>query len=301
MISAVVLSMNNEDTLDACLKSVIASAPSDKEIIVVDGHSTDSTPSILAKYQGKIRVVHDEGVGLGFARNLGVKNASNDLVAFVDPDVVCEKNHFLKILTYFNNHPEIAALDTAGIHPHVGTKIQKLESLFWNTAETGISSQLSLRGWSISFRRNVFDDVGGFCRGGSDDNDFTYRLRSRGYKILHIKTGSWHVPRRTLLDLLKEMKCWARNGAYLYYRWGNTPIFRHDSKQRKLFRILKNARAAAIAAYASSPITGLKYLRKTKNIQLYIYFIVRQYAWLYGFFLGNLDILTKNGRITGNI
>ena len=43
MISVIVLSKNNDDTLDKCLKSIIES-DGEKEIIVVDAHSTDDTP-----------------------------------------------------------------------------------------------------------------------------------------------------------------------------------------------------------------------------------------------------------------
>ena len=116
----------------------------------MDAYSTDNTEQVLYKYRNKLKEVHDEGKGLGWARNIGVANATTDIIAFVDPDVICAKDHFQQILNYFNNHPEVGALSTPGIFPDIGTKIQRYESLFWRVS---MKSQHSLRGWSISFRK----------------------------------------------------------------------------------------------------------------------------------------------------
>jgi len=100
MISVIVLSKNNGDTLDACLNSII-NALGEKEIIVVDAHSSDNTPSILEKYREKIKVVYDEGKGIGIARNIGVKASKGDIICFVDADAFVSKDHFIKIKDYF--------------------------------------------------------------------------------------------------------------------------------------------------------------------------------------------------------
>ena len=295
MISAIILSKNNDDTLEACLKSVLNSEPKNKEVIVVDAYSKDNTKRILHKYGNMIKIVHDEGVGLGYARNLGVKTAEANIIAFVDPDVICAHDHFQKILMYFNTHLEIGALSTPGIFPMIGTKIQKLESLFWKVS---MKKQHSLRGWSIAFRRSAFDVVGGFCRGGSDDNDFTYKLKMNRIKIASIPINSWHIPRRTLSDLLKEMRLWAKNGAYLYYQWSSNAFFIHDQTERKLYRILHNTRVMVLIAYLSAPYSGIKYFRTTKNLELYLYFIVRQFAYALGYLQGNFNLaINKKLRV----
>jgi glycosyltransferase involved in cell wall biosynthesis len=294
-ITVIVLSKNNADTLGACLNSVLKSSPQNKEVIVVDAHSTDGTRQILNQYGARIRVVYDEGKGQGVARNLGVQHASNAIIAFVDPDVICARDHFIKVLTYFNEHPEIAALDVNTMnYPNVGTKVQRLESSFLKTANSGITSQRGLLGWSIACRRSAFEAVGGFCKRGSEDNDLTFRLESNGFVIAHLRADSWHIPRRTLPLLIAQMKLWGRNVAYTRYRW--IQLLNKDSEKRKYFKLLHNARAMSIVVHALAPIVGTKYLRKSKSLQLYLYFIVRQYAWLVGFFVGNLDITFKRKR-----
>ncbi|MBD1544262.1 glycosyltransferase [Arthrobacter sp. IA7] len=83
-ISVVVPARNAARWLAECLESIRAERP--REIIVVDGCSTDNTVEI-ARSMGA-RVISDEGRGLPAARMLGVENACSDLVAFIDPDVV---------------------------------------------------------------------------------------------------------------------------------------------------------------------------------------------------------------------
>jgi len=110
MISVIILSKNNGDTLDACLKSVISSL-GEKEIIVVDAHSSDNTPSILEKYKNHIKVVYDEGKGIGLARNIGVLHSKGDIICFVDADAFVSKDHFIKIKECFDRHPEVGIVN----------------------------------------------------------------------------------------------------------------------------------------------------------------------------------------------
>jgi glycosyltransferase involved in cell wall biosynthesis len=291
MISAIVMSMNNGETLEASLKSVIRSSPADKEVLVIDAHSTDNTPAILAKYLGQVRVVYDLGRGLGRARNLAVKEAKGEFLAFVDSDVICACNHFSRIEQYFKGHPDVMALDTAGIHPRAGRNFQRMENLFWDTAEKqGFSRQYTLRGWSIAVRKSVFDVVGGFWRGGDDDIDFSLRLKEHGFKVAHLSLNSWHMPRQTLRSFLGEMALWGKNGAALYYEKRCDPTLVGEFRNRKAFKFTHNVAATSLLAYLSAPLTGIKYAVKTKCLQLYVHFVVRQYAWVYGFLKGNLNL-----------
>jgi GT2 family glycosyltransferase len=292
MISAIVLSMNSADTLEACLESVLASEPHDKEVIVVDGKSTDRTPEILSKYEGRIRVVYDECRGIGAARNLVVPMARHDLIACVDADVICEKRHFQKFLDYFNMHPEIAAIDTGGVHPEAGTQTQRMDGLYYQASEKHSSKQFALRGWSLSFRRSAWRAVGGFSTlGNSEDIDFSYRLRSAGFKIATIPTGSYHVPRGTLLRFLKEQKNWGRHAAWNYRVWGSSPLVISDLSTYRGWSFIRNVRVLVFLAYVGAPLTGLRYLRKTRRFELYLHFVMRQYANMLGFIHGNFDLM----------
>jgi len=82
-VSVVVPTRNAEDMLGDCLASIAASEP--REIIVVDGVSTDRTTEIARRTTDT--VLSDEGRGLPAARALGAKAASSKTVALVDADV----------------------------------------------------------------------------------------------------------------------------------------------------------------------------------------------------------------------
>jgi len=82
-ISVIVCARNEEGFLTECLSSLRAQTLK-PEIIVVDGHSIDKTVTIAKKFADK--VVLDNKKGLGDARNIGVKVAKGEIIAFCDAD-----------------------------------------------------------------------------------------------------------------------------------------------------------------------------------------------------------------------
>lgn len=88
-ISIIIPCYNVEEYLDRCLKSVINQTLQDIEIILVDDGSPDRVPQMCdgyAKSDSRIKVVHKQNAGLGYARNSGLEIATGDYVAFVDSD-----------------------------------------------------------------------------------------------------------------------------------------------------------------------------------------------------------------------
>lgn len=83
-VSAVVPVRNGEALLPGCLAALRRNGL--EEVVVVDGRSTDDSRAIAARH-GAI-VVSDEGRGLPYARMLGARTATRDLVLLVDADVV---------------------------------------------------------------------------------------------------------------------------------------------------------------------------------------------------------------------
>jgi len=79
-ISAVVICYNEEDRIERCLESLSFC----DEIIVVDSHSTDSTPSIAARYTD--RVISQEFLGYVKQKNFALERATHDWVVCLDAD-----------------------------------------------------------------------------------------------------------------------------------------------------------------------------------------------------------------------
>ena len=78
-----------EKYLDRCMHSLLNQTLKDIEIIMVDDGSPDNSPTMCdqyAKEDSRVKVIHKQNVGLGFARNSGLEIATGDYIAFVDSD-----------------------------------------------------------------------------------------------------------------------------------------------------------------------------------------------------------------------
>ena len=87
--SVIIPTFKNPECLDLVLQSAIEGQQNKNEIIVVvDGHY-DINKNVLEKYAKSIEILNlDENVGLCRATNLGVYNASNELILIVNDDNV---------------------------------------------------------------------------------------------------------------------------------------------------------------------------------------------------------------------
>jgi glycosyltransferase involved in cell wall biosynthesis len=99
-LSIVVPVRNAEDTIEECLDSIVHAEP--REIIVVDGLSTDKTMGIARRYP--VRILSDEGRGLPAARMLGARAATSRWVALIDADVVLPDGALAALLEEFNEN-----------------------------------------------------------------------------------------------------------------------------------------------------------------------------------------------------
>ncbi len=87
--SVIVPIYNTEKYLRHCLDSLVNQTVTDREIILIDDGSTDSSGHICDEYARKhsdVIVVHQENQGLSGARNTGLKHARGEWLTFVDAD-----------------------------------------------------------------------------------------------------------------------------------------------------------------------------------------------------------------------
>lgn len=88
-ISIIIPIFNTEAYLSRCLDSIINQTYGNLEIILVNDGSTDSSGVICKKYKEndkRIKIVEQENSGQGAARNAGLKEATGELIVFVDSD-----------------------------------------------------------------------------------------------------------------------------------------------------------------------------------------------------------------------
>lgn len=97
VVSIIVPCYKVERYLDRCMLSLLHQTLQDIEIILVDDGSPDRCPQMCDEYARqdlRIKVVHKENGGLGYARNSGLEVATGAYVAFVDSDDFVETNMY---------------------------------------------------------------------------------------------------------------------------------------------------------------------------------------------------------------
>lgn len=99
-VSIIVPTHNSSTFMRKCLDSCVNQTMKDIEIIAVDDCSSDDSPKILEEYTNKytnFRTVYlDKNIRQGGARNVGIRMATGEYIAFVDSDDwieldMCEK------------------------------------------------------------------------------------------------------------------------------------------------------------------------------------------------------------------
>jgi len=98
MISIIIPSYNSENTIEKCLHSLLnQSFKSEYEIILVDS-SVDNTPHIVLSHFPSVIFIHlDKKTDPGTARNIGIKEAKGELIAFIDSDCIAANDWLKKI------------------------------------------------------------------------------------------------------------------------------------------------------------------------------------------------------------
>ena len=86
-ISIITVCLNSEKTIKYSLNSVISQSYKNVEHLIVDGGSTDNTKKILKEYKFKNKkVILTKGESLYESLNIGIKNATGDLISILHSD-----------------------------------------------------------------------------------------------------------------------------------------------------------------------------------------------------------------------
>jgi glycosyltransferase involved in cell wall biosynthesis len=108
-VDVVMITLNSDRMLEKCLESVYQNVPV-KQIIVVDGGSTDRTLQILNHFNDlfhNVKIIKDNG-NRATARQKGIENVTAEWFIFVDSDVVLCNNWHKKAMQHTN--PRVGAV-----------------------------------------------------------------------------------------------------------------------------------------------------------------------------------------------
>ncbi|MFZ5652192.1 MAG: glycosyltransferase family 2 protein [Bacillota bacterium] len=115
LVSVIVPTCNRAGMLERAVESVLEQTFRDFELIVVDDGSTDKTGEAIKKYSERLRYFAKKNGGVASARNLGIKKARGELVAWLDDDDFFYPQKIEKQVTYFKKHPEAGLVYTGHV------------------------------------------------------------------------------------------------------------------------------------------------------------------------------------------
>ncbi len=107
LISCIVPVFNGERYLREALDSVLAQTHRPLEIIVADDGSTDGSANVVAAFRDGVRYLRQSNQGPSSARNLGIRAALGDFIAFLDADDLWHPQKLQRQMDRFKTRPEL--------------------------------------------------------------------------------------------------------------------------------------------------------------------------------------------------
>lgn len=206
------------------------------ELIVVDNHSTDGTPELLASLGGDVRVItnHDN---LGFAKacNQGAEAATGEYLVFLNNDTIPLKGWLSALVKEVQSDPAVTVVGSKllyenGTVQHAGVAIDRnnLTPYHIYAGFAGDHPAVNKRremnavtGACLLIRRSVFTELGGFDEGfrnGFEDIDLCLKVREKQGRIVY---QPWSVLYHLESQTPGRKQHDQANGRRLHQRWGH--------------------------------------------------------------------------------
>lgn len=223
LVSVIIPTFQEEKYLTTALSTLIKSRPK-VEIIVVDGGSSDKTVQIAKNYTKKVYQIGRRGIAK--AKNHGAKQASGNILVFMDADVQPDLDFLEKLSGTFSDSRVIGA--TCNVMPQEARFTEFFFSSFYNFLIRVISRfRPHSQGKFFAVRREFFREVNGFeedlpCL---EDHDLAFRLSGLGKIVFINDLTVYEFPRRfRRLGLLRVVMIWFMD--YVFFMLRGKPISR---------------------------------------------------------------------------
>ncbi len=229
-VSVVMIGHNEEDSIEACVRSLREQSFDDFEIIVVSDGSTDK---MAAKARELVRrgwvsqiLTTDLRGGKSSGVNLAWNAARGDIVINVDCDCSFDRYAIEAIVRPFED-PRVGVVcgDVAPRNSQVSLIAQFQEIEYLQSISVGkrignvIDQVVCASGAFSAFRRTALEQVGGFDNGGGEDLDVTLRLRKAGWLVRFAPDAICYTDVPTsAFALIRQRLRWERDSIWIRYR-----------------------------------------------------------------------------------
>jgi glycosyltransferase involved in cell wall biosynthesis len=221
-VSVVVCAYDAAHTLRGCLESLRHVNYPNYEVILVDDGSKDSTPQFAAEFP-EVTYIRQKNMGLSYARNVGARRASGEIVAYTDADCVVDED-WLRCLVEAMKSQGVDAVGGPNITPHAdGWAAHCVAASPGNPSHVMLDDCRAehIPGCNMAFRRDRLMELGGFdaqYRVAGDDVDLCWRLLDQGRSIGYAGGGFvWHHRRETVAAFMKQQIGYGRAEAILNF------------------------------------------------------------------------------------
>jgi len=167
------------------------------EVIVIDNGSTDDTHNLLtekARKYSNLKSLFQTKSGAAPTRNAGLRQASGDIVLFIDNDILAELDLVERHLEYHGRHANASIIGSV-----IAPWDDKTDPFLRYLHHRGIYTPYTITSGPIDFSyyhtgnvstlRSTLLDVGGFNEEffiyGMEDIELGYRLQKAGSRMVH--------------------------------------------------------------------------------------------------------------------
>ncbi len=233
--------------LERCLESLRALG--DVSVIVIDNAPRDKRTAEVVKKFPHVRYVVEPKPGLDFARNRAIREATGELLAFLDDDVVVDSGWLRGLQEAWAANPDAGgftgpilplALDTRAqiTFERMGGFGKSFERMRFGSEVPDmptypVGAGIFGAGANMVFRRDLLEALGGFDEAldtgaplpGGGDLDMFYRVVRAGHALVREpRLLVYHEHRREYSHLRHQMWTWGQGTmAYLTKAWRADP------------------------------------------------------------------------------
>jgi len=208
-VSIIIPVHNGGENFRRCLSSLSEYVPKSTEVIVVVDGGTDRSQQLAEEFGAKVIIFPNAG-GPARARNFGAFTAQNEILLFIDADVMVCADTLSQIEKIFYNQQNLAALiGSYDDEPGATNFLSQYKNLFHHyTHQTASEEASTFWGACGAIRRQVFLEIGGFDEAyrypSVEDIELGYRLKKAGYQIRLCRTVQVkHLKHWQVISLLR--------------------------------------------------------------------------------------------------
>lgn len=204
---------NDSARLARCLDALSNGDLDGVEVLVVDNASTEPLEGLMTRFPW-VRFVAEPQAGAANARNRGVAESRAESIFFLDADCVPELGWLAAAKAGFGRGDLVGgAIDVFDETPPPRSGAEAFETVFaFNYKDYILNKGFSVTANLLTTRR-VFEAVGPFVHGLSEDAEWCFRARDKGFRLVldetlrvaHPTRSDWPALERKWRRISREM------------------------------------------------------------------------------------------------